>query len=269
MMKLEKVKVEVDGSVVVITLNNPQSLNALDAQMSNELRTAIRYVSELDHGFRCLVLTGAGRGFCSGGNVIMMDKNRQARKAREPDIQDLTLGTHHHYVLKKMRALPFPVITAVNGPAAGLGFSYALSGDMIVASKSAFFLAAFRRIGVSPDGGLSWMLPRMIGWARAKEIIMMGSRLPADQALEWGLINRVYDDDGFMDEVMQLAHEIANGPTVALGISRRLAWDSWDHSYEQQLDLEERLQRMSSATEDATEGGRAMVEKRDAKFKGK
>ena len=269
MLNLEKVKIETDGSVVVITLNDPQTLNALDAQMANELRTAIRYVDEHDHGFRCLVLTGAGRGFCSGGNVVMMDKNRQARDAGEPEIRDLTLGTHHHYILKKIRALPFPVITAVNGPAAGLGFSYAISGDMIAATKSAFFLAAFRRIGRSPDGGLTWMLPRMIGWARAKELIMMGKRLPAEQALEWGLINRVYDDDGFMDEVLQLAHELANGPTVALGISRGLAWDSWDHSYEQQLDLEERLQRISSATEDATEGGRAMLEKRDANFKGK
>lgn len=267
-MDLEKVKIDIDNSVVVLTLNDPDSLNSLGEQMANDIRAAIKFVAEPEHNFRCLVLTGAGRGFCSGGSVTMMDENRQARAAGQIVKQDITLGTHHHYVLKKLRELPFPIITAVNGPAAGLGFSYALMGDMIVAAKSAFFLSAFRRIGVSPDGGLTWMLPRLIGWARAKELIMMGSRLPADQALEWGLINRVYNDDTFMEEVMKLAHELANGPTLALGLSRKMAWDGWDNSYEQQLDEEERLQPLTFATEDAVEGGRAMLEKRDANFKG-
>lgn len=268
-MKLDTVNVDVDGAVITITLNDPDSLNALGAQMANDLREAVGYAADPEHDFRCLVLTGAGRGFCSGGSLTLMDEGRRAREAGREASSNVTLGTHHHYVLKRLKDLPYPVITAVNGPAAGLGFSYALAGDMIVAARSAFFLAAFRRIGVSPDGGLSWMLPRMIGWARAKELILLGNRLPAERALEWGLINRVYEDDVFMDETMQLAHELANGPTVALGISRRLAWESWSRSFEEHLDQEERLQPLTFATQDATEGGRAMLEKREAKFTGR
>ena len=149
-----------------------------------------------------------------------------------------------------------------------MGFSFALCGDMVVAAKSAFFLSAFRRIGVSPDGGLSWMLPRMIGWARAKELMILGNRLPAEQALDWGLINRVYPDQDFQAETLKLAQELANGPTVALGITRQLFWDAWENSHGQQLDLEESLQPTTFATADAAEGGRAMLEKREARFLG-
>lgn len=265
---MDKVRIEEDGGIVTLTLNDPDTLNAMGEQMCNEFREAVRYVSANKDKFRCLVLTGAGRGFCSGGSVAWMDEGRSAREAGEPVDFGVSLSTHHHYVLKLIKDLPFPVITAVNGPAAGLGFSYALAGDMIVASESAFFLAAFTRIGVSPDGGLSWMLPRMIGWARAKELILMAQRLPAQTALEWGLINRVYPDKTFREETKNIAEQMANGPTVALGISRRLAWESWANSYEEQLDTEERLQPLTFATEDAAEGGRAMLEKRAPQFKG-
>lgn len=181
----------------------------------------------------------------------------------------ISLGTHHHYVMKLLKTLPYPVITAVNGPAAGLGFSYALAGDLIVAAKSAFFLAAFRNVGVSTDGGLSWMLPKIIGWARARELMLMGDRLSAGQALEWGLINRVYEDDDFMQQTMELAREVASGPTVALGKIRQLAWESWDLSFEQHLDKEEQLQLQTFATADAREGAHAMLEKRGANFEGR
>lgn len=265
---MDKVLIEATDSIIKLTLNEPESLNAIGEQMANELRAAVRLAADPAQKFRCLVLTGAGRGFCSGGSVSFMDERRQSADDRG-DIEDrITLGTHHHYILKKLKALPYPVITAVNGPAAGLGFSYALAGDMIVAARSAFFVAAFRNIGVSPDGGLSWMLPRIIGWARARELMLIGNRLPAESALQWGLVNRIYDDDSFMDETMKLAHELANGPTVALAQIRRLAWESWDHTYEQHLDQEERLQPITFATADAVGGGRAMLEKRQPRFSG-
>lgn len=265
----EKVLIDVDGAVVRLTFNDPGTLNAMGAEMVGEIRDALEYVSDRENGFRCLVLTGAGMGFNSGGSVAWMDSARNEADAGQKRDHGIRLGTHHHYYLKRLRDLPIPIITAVNGPAAGLGFSYALIGDMVVAARSAFFLSAFRRIGVSPDGGLSWMLPRIIGWARAKELMIMGNRLPAETALEWGLVNRVFDDETFMEETMKLAHELASGPTVALGITRRLFWEGWTRSYEEQLDQEERLQPLTFATADAIEGGRAMLEKRAAKFEGR
>ncbi|KHK93626.1 enoyl-CoA hydratase-related protein [Novosphingobium malaysiense] len=266
---MDKVLIDTEGSVVRLTFNDPGTLNAMDAQMANEVRDAVKSVADPQNGFRCLLITGAGKGFCSGGSVAWMDSARQEGDAGSRTDHGVTLGTHHHYVLKALRSLPIPIVTAVNGPAAGLGFSYALAGDMVVAARSSFFLSAFRRIGVSPDGGLSWMLPRIVGWARAKELMVMGNRLSAADALDWGLVNRVFDDDVFMDEAMRVARELAEGPTVALGITRQLFWESWSRSYEEQLDQEERLQPCTFATHDAAEGGRAMLEKRKAVFEGR
>lgn len=261
------VRVAFDGPVAILTLNDPATLNALGERMNIELVEAVRYVKDPEQGVRCLVITGAGRGFCSGGSVNLIDSATSGEG--EPLSTPIALGTHLHYALKLLKDLPFPVMTAVNGPAAGFGFSFALAGDLVVAAKSAFFLSAFRRLGVSPDGGLSWMLPRIVGWARAKELMVLGNRLPAATALEWGLVNRVYEDADFMDETMALARELAAGPTFALGITRRLFWEGWQRSYEEQLDLEERVQPLTFATHDAAEGARAMLEKREARFQGK
>ncbi len=266
---MSKVLLESEGAVVKLTLNDPHTLNAIGPAMAEEIRAAVMQVADPANGYRCLVLTGAGRGFCSGGSLAWMDDNRQARAADQVVDHGISLGTHHHFVLKQLKDLPFPVITAVNGPAAGLGFSYALAGDLIVAARSAFFVASFAGIGVTPDGGLSWMLPRMIGWARAKELLLLATRLSADRALEWGMINRVFDDPVFMEQTLALAHEVANGPTVALGLGRRLAWESWAHGYEQHLDQEERLQALAFDTQDAVEGGKSMLEKRKPHFIGR
>jgi len=261
---MSKVQIEVADAIIKITLHDPDTLNALGAEMATELREAVRFAADPARGLRCMVLTGAGRAFCSGGSVGMMTRESTPREATDR----VSLGTHHHYVMKMLRDLPYPVLTAVNGAAAGLGFSYALAGDLVVAAQSAFFLAAFRNIGVSPDGGLSWTLPRIVGWARAKELLLLGNRLSAGQAMEWGLVNRVFEDATFMDQAMRLARELAAGPTAALGTMRRLAWESWDLSYAQQLDEEERLQLETFGTRDAREGARAMLEKRKPDFIG-
>jgi 2-(1,2-epoxy-1,2-dihydrophenyl)acetyl-CoA isomerase len=160
-------------------------------------------------------------------------------------------------------------VTAVNGPAAGAGMSFALMGDMILAARSAYFLQAFCRIGLVPDCGSTWLLPRLAGKARSMELSLLGERLPAEKALDWGLINRVYDDGALMGEAMKLAHELANGPAVALSLIRQLYWESPDNSFEEQLNLEFKSQRVAGAAEDFHEGVTAFLEKRPAKFKGK
>jgi 2-(1,2-epoxy-1,2-dihydrophenyl)acetyl-CoA isomerase len=162
-----------------------------------------------------------------------------------------------------------PIITSVNGPAAGAGMSFALMGDLILCAKSSYFLQAFRRIGLVPDCGSTWILPRLIGKARSVELSLLGEKLPAEKALEWGLVNRVYEDAMLHEETMKLAHDLANGPTVALSLIRKLYWDSSDNSFEDQLDLEQRSQRVAGAAEDFKEGVSAFLEKRPAKFKGK
>ncbi len=261
---MENVQLTVDGAVARITLNDPKTLNAMGAMMAREFREAVRSVADRERGVRCLLITGAGRAFCSGGNLELMAGDGQGQSADDR----ISLGTHHHYFMKLLRDLPFPVLTAVNGPAAGFGFSLALAGDLVVAARSAFFLAAFCNLGISPDGGLSWLLPRILGWARARELLLLGERLPAEQALDWGLVNRVFEDEDFADEAMAMAQRLAAGPTVALGTIRQLAWESWDLSFAQHLDREERVQLDTFVTGDAEEGVRAMLEKREAKFRG-
>jgi 2-(1,2-epoxy-1,2-dihydrophenyl)acetyl-CoA isomerase len=167
-----------------------------------------------------------------------------------------------------MRDLEMPFVTAVNGAAAGIGMSFALMGDIVLAARSAFFQQAFARIGLVPDGGSTWMLPRLIGLARARELSLLAERLPAETALAWGLINRVYDDAVLLDEAIALAKRLAEGPTLALAATRRLFWASPDNAFEQQLAIEKEEQSRAGKTEDFREGIIAFLKKRPAQFKG-
>lgn len=262
---MEHVQLSEAAGVARIVLNDPPTLNAMGASMAREFRDAVRRVADQPDTVRCLLITGSGRAFCSGGNLGLMAGEGQGDDAQER----ISLGTHHHYTLQLLRALHCPVLTAVNGPAAGFGFSLALAGDLVVAARSAYFLAAFSRLGVTPDGGLTWMLPRIVGWARARELLLLGERLPAQQASEWGLVNRVFDDETFADDVAALATRLAQGPTLALGTVRHLAWEAWDLGFSGQLDEEERRQLDVFASEDAREGVRARMEKREPRFRGR
>ncbi|MGH7838703.1 MAG: enoyl-CoA hydratase-related protein, partial [Candidatus Binataceae bacterium] len=178
------------------------------------------------------------------------------------------LETLFHPFLRRLRELPLPIVTAVNGAAAGVGMSFALMGDLVLCARSAYFLQAFRRIGLVPDGGSTWLLPRLIGKARAIELSLLGEKLPAERALEWGLVNRVFDDAELMAQAGELARDLANGPTLALGLIRRLYWHSADNSYEEQLNLEAQSQRIAGRSGDCKEGVRAFLEKRPANFRG-
>ena len=201
--------------------------------MLGSLCDALDAIDDKKTEVRCLVLTGAGRAFCTGANL-------QGRNTQKPGKSNAgaALETAFHPFLRRLRNLHCPIVTSVNGPAAGAGMSFALMGDMILCARSAYFLQAFRRIGLVPDCGSTWLLPRLIKKARSVELSLMGERLSAEKALEWGLVNRVYDDAVLGEETMKLARDLANGPTVALSLTARLYWESPDNSFEDQLNLE-------------------------------
>ncbi|MGY4344209.1 2-(1,2-epoxy-1,2-dihydrophenyl)acetyl-CoA isomerase [Bradyrhizobium sp. GM7.3] len=193
-MQFKHVTLDLDGSVAILKLDHQEVMNAVSVDMLGGLSEALDTIEEKKDEVRCVVLTGAGRAFCTGANL--QGRNSQSKKTKA----GLTLETGFHPFLRRIRNLHCPIVTVVNGPAAGAGMSFALLGDMILCARSSYFLQAFRRIGLVPDCGSTWLLPRLIGKARSIELSLMGERLPADKALEWGLVNRVYDDGVLMEE---------------------------------------------------------------------
>lgn len=262
-MEFERVKLEIEGGVATLTLNHPEVMNAVSMEMLGGLMKAMDEVEDPANGARCLVMTGEGRGFCTGANL----QGRNDGNSGRTDAGS-ALESAYHPFLRRLRNLKMPFVTAVNGPAAGVGMSFAMMGDLIICAKSSYFLQAFRRIGLVPDGGSTWLLPRLIGKARAMELSLLGEKLPAETALTWGLVNRVFDDATLMEEAKKLALDLANGPTVSLSLIRQLYWESTDNTYEEQLNLERQLQRTAGNSADFKEGVRAFLEKRPAKFKG-
>ena len=264
-MQFKHVTLDIDGPVAILKLDHPEVMNAVSMDMLGGLMEALDAVEDRRDEIRCLVMTGAGRAFCAGANL-------QGRNNAKPGARTnagAALETAYHPFLRRIKNLHCPIVTSVNGAAAGAGMSFALMGDMILCARSSYFLQAFRRIGLVPDCGSTWLLPRLIGKARSVELSLMGERLTAEKALEWGLVNRLYDDAALMEETMKLAHELANGPTIALSLIRKLYWDSPDNSFEDQLNLEFQSQRIAGAAEDFGEGVSAFLEKRPAKFQGK
>jgi 2-(1,2-epoxy-1,2-dihydrophenyl)acetyl-CoA isomerase len=261
--EFERAYVTAHGPVAVLTMNHPDVMNAASVKMIDGLTAALDHIETSSDDFRAVILTGEGRGFCSGANLSELPMGGGRRDAGH------ALETTFHPLLRRLRDLRMPLVTAVNGAAAGVGMSFALMGDLIIAARSAYFLQAFARIGLVPDGGSTWLLPRLIGLARARELSLLAERLPAETAHQWGLINRVCDDASLMDEAMKLARRLADGPTQALSLMRRLYWESPTNSFEQQIDMERQSQRAAGFTQDFPEGVRAFLEKRPAKFRGK
>jgi 2-(1,2-epoxy-1,2-dihydrophenyl)acetyl-CoA isomerase len=261
-MAYAKVKYEAKDGVALITMSDPATLNAIDVAMTEELTEA--FGAALAEA-RCVVLTGEGRAFSSGANLGSGAPPMDAEG--RPDIGAHLERSFNPFVTL-LRDLPIPFVTAVNGAAAGIGCSFALLGDLIVAGQSAYFLQAFRRIGLVPDGSATYHLPRMIGRARAMEMMLLGEKLPAAKALEWGLINRCVPDGELLPAAKALARELSAGPTKTLAAIRRLAWSSLDATWEEQLLAERQAQRQAGQTGDFREGVQAFFEKRPPNFKG-
>ena len=259
-----KVKTSTDAGVGVITLSDPGTLNAAGLDLMADLTAAFQDFAYGDK-VRAIVITGEGRGFCSGANLSGGSVGGRSEPSSGPN-QGL-LGSYNPFVAAVRRS-PKPLVSAVNGVAAGVGVSLALAADLTVAAESAYFLLAFRRIGLMPDGGATWLLPRLIGKARAMELMLLGEKLPAKTAAEWGLINKCVPDAELMDAAMQYARALADGP-ASLGLTRNLIWESLDSAWHEQLEAEAYAQGAAQRTADAREGVKAFVEKRPAKFTGR
>ncbi len=243
----------------IVTLNRPDRLNAFDADMHRALAAVLDGI-EADESCRALVLTGAGRGFSAGQDLEAI--------GRDATLGD-TLELFFNPLVRRIRALRMPVICAVNGVAAGAGANIALACDLVVAARSARFIQAFAKIGLVPDCGGSWFLPRLVGEARARALALTGEAVPAESAAAWGMIWKVVDDDALTAEVERLAAHLATQPTAALALIKRAFDASPAHTLDQQLDLERDLQLQAAASPDFAEGVLAFREKRPPRFTGR
>jgi 2-(1,2-epoxy-1,2-dihydrophenyl)acetyl-CoA isomerase len=267
MPDLQTVNLRRDGAAATIELNRPEALNAWNGQLGRDLLAAIQEVAE-DDGVRAVVVTGAGRAFSSGADLKDLSGREQRTPDGHVDVRSV-LTERYHPIITRIRTMPKPVVAAVNGPAVGIGMSLALAADLVVAADSAYFLLAFVNIGLVPDGGSSLLVPSRVGFARAAEMAMLGERVTAPQALEWGLINRVFPATTFAEDVAALRDRMAAGPTRSYaGTKRQL--NSWLYArMEEQLELEADIQQEMAGSPDFYEGVAAFVEKRPATFGGR
>jgi 2-(1,2-epoxy-1,2-dihydrophenyl)acetyl-CoA isomerase len=255
--------VQDSGGVRTITLNRPDKLNAFNEEMNGALRAAL--AGAAGDSVRAVLLTGAGKGFCAGQDL---SDRVQSEDGQAPDLGQ-TIEALWNPLVRAIRALPKPVVCAVNGVAAGAGANLALSCDIVLAARSARFIQAFCRLGLVPDSGGTYYLPRLVGEARAKGLALLGEALSAEQAQSWGLIWKAADDDKLMAEAGKLAGHLATQPTYGLGLAKRAVHASADNSLDAQLDLERDLQREAGRSPDYAEGVRAFLEKRPPRFTGR
>lgn len=267
-MEFEHILWSEDEGVATLTINRPDRLNSLHTGVIGEMIRAVDQIRDGTSPARCLLLTGAGRGFSSGADLSAGAAGGGGRSGGPVDAGGV-LETHFNVLLERLFALPVPLVTAVNGPAAGAGCSYALAGDIIVAAKSAYFLQAFVNIGLVPDVGSTWMLPRMVGRARATRMMMLGERIPAEQAFDWGLISELVEDADLMPRATEIARKLARGPTKALMLIRTGIRECMDKTLTEALMVERVNQLAAGRSADFAEGVMAFLQKRPAHFEGR
>lgn len=254
----------IEAGVAVITLNRPNQLNSFNPEMHKALKAALTQ-AQLDESVRAVLLTGSGRGFCAGQDLN--DRN-VSNESETPNLGD-SIEKYYNPLIKQITQMPKPVIAAVNGVAAGAGSNIALACDIVFAGQSASFIQAFCKIGLVPDSGGTWILPRLVGSARAKALMMLGDKITARQAQEWGMIWLCVEDDVLIETAMAVASNLAKQPTKGLSLIKQALAHSSHNSFHQQLDLERDLQSIAGRTEDYREGIHAFFDKRVPEFKGK
>jgi 2-(1,2-epoxy-1,2-dihydrophenyl)acetyl-CoA isomerase len=262
-LSYESIQFQIENGIAVLTLNRPDRLNSFTQAMHGEVRDALDKL-QADKSARVLVLTGAGRGFCAG-----QDLNDRAVEPGAPGV-DLGESVEKFYapLVTTLRTLPMPVICAVNGVAAGAGANLALACDIVLAAKSASFIEAFCKLGLIPDTGGTWVLPRLIGPARAMGLALLGDKLPAEKAEQWGLIWRAVADEDLMKEAMAMAEHFAKAPTKGLAFTKKAMLASWTNTLEEQLRMEAGMMRELGYSHDYREGVAAFIEKRQPNFNG-
>ncbi len=259
-MAYETIDFKLEGGIARLTLNRPDRLNSFTVQMHEEVADALAQLGAA----RVLVLTGAGRGFCAGQDL----NDRAVAPGRTVDLGE-SVEQRYNPLIRRLTSLPMPVIARVNGVAAGAGANIALACDVVIAAKSAKFIQSFASIGLIPDSGGTWVLPRLVGQARALGLALTAEPLLAEQAAEWGLIWKAVDDEQLDAEVDALAARFAGAPTRGLAAIKRMIRESWGHSLDQELDLQRDVMRELGMSEDYREGVSAFMEKRTPKFTGR
>ena len=259
-MAYETIEFKNEGGIARLTLNRPDRLNSFTVQMHEEVADALGKLEDA----RTLVLTGAGRGFCAGQDL----NDRAVAPGESVDLGE-SVEKRYNPLIRKLTSLPFPVIARVNGVAAGAGANIALACDIVIAAKSAKFIQSFAAIGLIPDSGGTWVLPRLLGQARALGLALTGDPLGAEQAAEWGLIWKVVDDDRLDEEVDALAARFASGPTRGLARIKKMIRESWGHGLDEELDLQRDAMRELGYTDDYREGVAAFMAKRKPRFTGR
>lgn len=260
-MTYETITLSIENKIATITLNRPERLNACPPQMADEISDVLL---RLD-GARVLVITGAGRAFCSGADLAA----RGERPVTGGEGAYISLTQHYNPMITRLLTLDIPVITAVNGPAAGVGCSLALVGDFVIAGASGYFLQAFVNIGLVPDGGSTWLLPHLVGKARATQMMLLGEKIGAAQAADWGMIYKCVADEALADEAQALAARLAAGPTLAYATARRNILTALQSGLSDTLLAEAEGQRLAGNSDDAKEGGLAFLQKRKPAFQGR